>query len=375
MANDDTRPEKPESEVKPSVPASEARSDAPVTDPDTTVAATADAEEGGVKADRVTPEADRPDEPPTLTKAPEPAAAAPAPAPARRRAIFVPLVAGGLIAAALGFALAKWTPEGWPMQDNAPLQAEIQRQAQEITALRDRVASLSAPNITPLEQRVTALEEGRVDPEAIRAEIDELRQKINDDGIPADLQATIDDTRQQLDAARQQAAELQRQAEDSARATTVAAAQNRIAAALDSGTPFGAALQNLTDAGVDVPQGLADNAGGVPALTSLQQSFPDAARAALEASLRADSGATWGERTRAFLRSQTGARSLAPREGDDPDAILSRAEAALGNGDIAGALDEIRALPLEGQAAMSDWRAEAGRRLAAVEAMTSLEDR
>ena len=74
----------------------------------------------------------------------------------------------------------------------------------------------------------------------------------------------------------------------------------------------------------------------------------------------------------AFLRTQVGARSLEAREGDDPDAVLSRAEAALARGDIAAALDEIATLPAVGQDAMADWVALAETRRTALAAAADL---
>ncbi|NCM97487.1 MAG: hypothetical protein GW948_09390, partial [Rhodobacterales bacterium] len=109
-----------------------------------------------------------------------------------------------------------------------------------------------------------------------------------------------------------------------------------------------------------------------PTLAALQAAFPEAARAALDAALRADMGTSLTQRMTAFLRTQTGARSLTPREGTDPDAVLSRAEAALLGGDLAGAQAEIGALPPEAQAAMADWQALAERRLAATDALAAL---
>ena len=61
----------------------------------------------------------------------------------------------------------------------------------------------------------------------------------------------------------------------------------------------------------------------------------------------------------AFLRTQMQARSLTPQEGSTPDAVLSRAEAALGGGDVAATLAELDALPAEGRAAMQGWIDEA----------------
>jgi hypothetical protein len=80
---------------------------------------------------------------------------------------------------------------------------------------------------------------------------------------------------------------------------------------------------------------------------------------------------TWN-RLSAFLRSQTGARSLTPRSGDDPDAVLSRAEAALRAGDLKAALAEIAKLPQAGQDRMSEWVGLAEKRVSAMEAVESL---
>lgn len=303
---------------------------------------------------------------PDLTKPAEPYAAP------KRRPIVVPLVLGGVIAAALGFGLAKAVPGGWPVQDMSGLEAEVARQAQEITALRDQLASAAAPDLSPLEQRLSALETAPSGTGDLQAQIDSIRGQLTQGAMAPDIQAVIEQTEAELAKTREQALALQQQAEETARATTVAASLTRIAAALDSGTPYGTALDSLRDAGLDIPQPLAANVDGLPTITALQASFPEAARAGLEASLQADMGASWTERASSFLRTQTGARSLAPRQGNDPDAILSRAEAALADGDLPKALSEIGALPLEGQGAMADWRSEAERRIDADAALATL---
>lgn len=122
-----------------------------------------------------------------------------------------------------------------------------------------------------------------------------------------------------------------------------------------------------------MPEALLSQAQGVPTLAHLRQSFPAAARDALAMSLAetAGEGTTW-DRLSAFLRSQTQARSLSPRAGDDPDAILSRAEAALSAGDLAAALREVEALPPTGRDRMAEWAGLAQRRLAAREALAVL---
>jgi hypothetical protein len=160
-----------------------------------------------------------------------------------------------------------------------------------------------------------------------------------------------------------QANRLKAEAEALANDTKMRAALGRVQAALDSGAPYASALQDL---GTEVPAVLQDAAAsGLPTLASLQDSFPDAARLALEAALKENTGESWADRVATFLRSQTGARSLAPREGSDPDAILSRAEAALAAGQVALALTEVAALPDVAQSAMKVWRETAEKRLAA----------
>ncbi len=98
------------------------------------------------------------------------------------------------------------------------------------------------------------------------------------------------------------------------------------------------------------------------------------ARAALEAALRANMGESWTDRVSSFLRSQTGLRSLTPREGDDPDAILSRAEAALAQGNVAQTLTELEVLPPAAKPPLEDWTAQAKLRLDAEAALAAMVD-
>ena len=97
-----------------------------------------------------------------------------------------------------------------------------------------------------------------------------------------------------------------------------------------------------------------------------------AARAALDAALRADMGQSWADRATNFLRTQTGARSTTARAGTDPDAVLSRAEAALRAHDLATALTEIAALPAPALAEMAAWQALAETQLAGETAVAGL---
>ena len=68
--------------------------------------------------------------------------------------------------------------------------------------------------------------------------------------------------------------------------------------------------------GVAVPEGLtAAAASGVPTLAQLRDSFPDAAHAAIRASIVASAGDGVLARSRAFLQAQVASRSLTPQAG------------------------------------------------------------
>lgn len=346
---------------------------------------------------------------PELTDAPvteavaidKPAALGPALRPQPRRGGFLGGLVGGVVAAGLGFGAAQVYPNGWPLAATGELQVKLTQQAAEIQALKaeverlsqpgtadphfaDRIAALEAKappvaDLSPVENRITALESrlsaiealpsdgSTASPAALaalRADVEALKA-----GGSAGLEGLTQKTEDRLKAAEDRAAALQSETEVMVAKARARTALGQVMAAMDSGVPYASLLADLGA----VPKALSDPAAsGVPTIAQLRDGFPDAARAALEASLQADMGATWSDRIGSFLRSQTGARSLQPREGNDPDAVLSRAEASLTQGDLAAALTELDALPEPGKAAMADWRARAAQRLAAIAALSSL---
>ena len=331
----------------------------------------------------------------------------PEPAP-RRSGFWVPFT-GGVLAAAAGFGAAQLVPAGWPLFSTSATQTQIAAQEAEIAALKTDLAALAAApqpdaglqaqiadlaaklaaqpapvdlspldgRLTTLESRLTALEsvpigEGGMSAAQMleqAAALGQLQEQVRalqsstDPGKQtAAVEAMVKDATAATDVMKAEAAQMLK----SVRQTAAIA---KVQMALDLGGPFAFALPDLGE----VPKILTDTAAtGVPTLGSLQIAFPAAARAGLEAALRADMGSSWTERATNFLRTQTGARSLEVREGDDPDAILSRAEAAVSAGDLAAALTEIAALPEHAQTAMAAWAASAQTRQAAVAAVAQL---
>ena len=239
---------------------------------------------------------------------------------------------------------------------------------QEITSAARRLDAL-ASDVEALSSGMEALSS---DTEATADEITALRQSLA--GMDA-LNARLDEiaagaeaTRADLDALAAERDRLVAEAEAEAAGARAEAALERLRAAVDAGAPFAEPLAAYEEAsGETVPEALAASAEeGVPSLAQLQDEWQDAARAALaEAPAEPGPGG--------FLRAQLGIRSLNAREGDSADAILSRAEVALGDGDLEGALSEIENLSESPRAALDPWVAEAEERLAATEALAEID--
>ncbi|MDT1060251.1 hypothetical protein RM190_00190 [Paracoccus sp. CPCC 101403] len=164
-------------------------------------------------------------------------------------------------------------------------------------------------------------------------------------------------TAEQVQTLARQTEELQQSTADANRRAQAATAATALQTAIETKGPREQALADLSAAGIQVPAVLT---GDVPSLDELRSGFAVSARDGLRASLEAGAGATGPMQAIGnFLRVQTGARSIEPRDGNDPDAILSRANAAVEAGDINEALAQIGALPQEGQQAMSVWTGRA----------------
>lgn len=344
-----------------------------------------------------------------------------------RRGGMGPLLLGGLLAGGIGFAsagflLPRYFPQAASDDNAAAVGAELTSQTEKIAALQSEVDSLkgAAPTavsgdipdeitagIAQLGDRLQALEaadngfadrigklEVRMDAaesrpvtgdaasagalDAIRREMEGYRAEIGDqmkavEAAKDDIGAAAEAAAAKVATVSAEAERLRGELEAAAKAAAVTGSVARILAALESGAAIDAPIADLAAAGVDVPAALAEQAQGVPTLESLRDSFPEAARKALAVTVRDASGeGTWGRIT-AFFRSQSGARSLSPRAGDDPDAILSRAEAKLGAGDLVGTLAELGALPDAGKSVMAEWMARAERRQQAVSAAQALQ--
>lgn len=329
--------------------------------------------------------AENPQPEPVLPVSDPPAPPAAKPASGGGFGRFMGLTFGGVVAAGLGFGLATYgVREGWPLV--TPPQAGVEAMQQEIDSLRGQLEGATAlaaridaleqrpapvADLTPLEDRMAKLEsqgDGGAALAALQAQVADLAAKVaaqaGDAGrIAEEIQSQV---QKRLDAAEVETAQLRAAAERRA-------ALLEVETALRTGNGLAAAISRAEAAGVTTPAPLADFAAAPVTITALQDGFAEAARAAISAAATSTGAeAGLGERMASFLVSQTGARSLEPREGDDADAILSRAEATLRQGDVAGARALVAQLPEVAQTAMAGWTTEADRWLAANTAIADL---
>ena len=356
-------------------------SDAPVAE--VTEAATTESEAGPKEPEDAAEEPAAEDD---SSAEPERFAPPPAPTPEPvviRQGGFVPMVLGGLLAAAIGFGLARFVlPEtGTDAAVISDIQRKLEGQAGATTKLSERIEALELGNdlsgIEAAQGDTQAAISGLADRmAALETALNDVQNLPASDGASGAEIAAYEQELRELQAAvaamTEHSTVLEENAQAAAQATLQRAALTRIMTALDAGVGFDSAVADLEGLGVAVPDALRQAAAsGVPSLTALQESFPDAARAALMASRDAGADSN-GTGLTSFLRSQLGARSLTPREGSDPDAVLSRAEAAARDGRLSDALAEIEALPEEGRAAMAEWASQVGTRQEAVSAAQEL---
>ena len=263
-----------------------------------------------------------------------------------------------------------------PAFDASALQASIADATSAVTAAQEQITGV-AETVAAFEERLTTLEalprEDGISQQMENA-LKEMRAELNQQNAAleqmAPVEGELNDMRAALDAQKgelvtmiAEAQATKQDAEKTARDTLARAGVTRILVALESGAPFADALAEVeANSDIAIPEALAQTAAdGVPTLASLGDAYPNAAREALAAVRSEDTGGG----VSSFLTRQLGVRSVAPREGDDPDAILSRVGAAVDEGRISDALEIADALPEGAKAPLAEWMAQANLRLSA----------
>ena len=150
------------------------------------------------------------------------------------------------------------------------------------------------------------------------------------------------------------------------RAASAAVAAGALADAAQTSRPFPLELASLERLMPDssLVAGLRPLAEtGAPTRAALAAEFPDVAARAARAAHAPKPNASFLARAFAALGSLITVRRVDDFGGNSPDAILTRAERSVDNGDIEGALQQLRTLSPAAQAATADWRERAQRRV------------
>ena len=314
---------------------------------------------------------------------------------------LTPMFLGGLCAGAIGFGIAI-LPDYFNSNDQLGSllldQKEIHDQiislsetvseltnigppanfSEELDPFRISLSKLSADimvNSSAQEQEITALKEriyllenrplnGGVSASVIQSYERELTQ------IRAEIEAIVNKAAGEIGQAQSEAAMLEVAAQAISQENVAASALIGIEAAISNGTGYSTLLEELkVILGLNLPEVLSANAQlGVVSLNKLQDEFPKLARVSLQVARREGDGTGFG----AFLKAQLGFRSLFPREGTSPDAVLSRAEASVAAGNLQVALVELIDLPKSGQLVLQDWSERARTRLSVLNALSEL---
>ena len=315
----------------------------------------------------------------------------------RKSSGVLPLVASGFICAGLGFGAAILSQSSnpiWPVHpDMAQFRDEtngqitgidtrlnalegrvsdvdqravgdvFQSDLDELTTGYDQRFSEIASQLENFDKRLAALEKSTIE----SAIPDELVAQYQDE--VKRLKETLEAQRESLQQFMSETAETANEVTQRAKDTVARGILVQIRAAIDAGGSFDTAIKEFDEqVGQAIPNQLRSLAEeGVQTYQELRDSFAEAARSALNAArdeLNESEGFTGIGN---YLRKQFQARSVTPKTGDDADAVLSRAEQALREYDLNGALNELDALPDAARHQMQPWIDQARERQDALE--------
>jgi len=254
------------------------------------------------------------------------------------------------------------------------LSSTLQGQDAELASLKEQLTGVDAARSSLTEETVDRIDTYRAELDGMRAQVATLTGQVSalTDRID-EVAATAD---RSIETAQARVAAVEAQTSTALDAAHAASDVALMRAALVAGQPFPEVADRLAaNPDVTLPAGLLAAAGGAPTLATLRASFPEAAHDAIRASILAGAGEGILARGRAFLGAQVASRSLTPQPGMTPDAVLSRMEDRLRQGDLAGVLAESASLPSEASGAMASWLAGARLRLDAEAGLAELSAR
>lgn len=246
------------------------------------------------------------------------------------------------------------------------LDQRVQQAGGGTAAQADPRVNQLAEQLGGIEQRLAAVSSNTQAAEELRKEVDGLKQQL------ASVNKTVETVNQTV--------ETRRDAAAAAQALVLAAGQLR--SALAAGQPFQQDLQAVRALGVGDPQitqpldAVAAYAGkGVPTQPQLADRFEALAPEVVRAANRGEGNDWINQVTGKLATLVTVRRQGGGVVGDSADAVVARAEAAVQEGNLAKAVEELGALKGPAAETAAPWIADAKARLAANQAGQQLTSR
>ncbi len=246
------------------------------------------------------------------------------------------------------------------IEKNAALEMHVDTLGASVTELSETLQKIQA-DIATLETRQSLTTQGgELSAEALK----NFEEKL----------AAISAAQLKLNNSQNSAVEAKQTAEEKLKLAAATRAVGQIADALKTGAPFNDVLAGFGD--VNIPTALADIAEtGTTSLSALKKQLPALARTAIREDAAANATDTVVGKFTSFLKSQVGTRSLEPQAGDAVDAVFSRIEAALADGNLSDALKEAGVLSDAAKTTLSGWLASLGALDAATNALNELQQK
>ena len=320
----------------------------------------------------------------------------------RKSSGVLPLVVAGFICAGLGFGAAILSQPSnpiWPMHpdvaqfrnettgkitgidtrlnalegrladvDQRAIGDVFQSDLDELSAFYDQRFLEIASQLENFDKRLAALEKSTIESAIPDELVAQYQAEVKR------LKETLEVQRESLQQFMSETAETANEVTQRAKGTIARGILAQIRAAIDAGGPFDTAIQEFDEqVGEALPNQLRSLAQeGVQTYQELRDSFAEAARSALNAARDEVNENEGFMGIGNYLRKQFQARSVTPKTGDDADAVLSRAEQALRENDLNGALNELDALPDAARDQMQPWIDQARERQDALEQLDIL---
>ncbi|MAT88893.1 MAG: hypothetical protein CL532_10185 [Aestuariivita sp.] len=236
-----------------------------------------------------------------------------------------------------------------------------------LQTLEDQLRIIEA-NLDNMTKRILILESQSFDAIVSESVIEAYNNEVTA------LQTSIQAQRDQVDTLIAEATAKKMQALEISQTTMARIALAEVQTALEQGMPFVTELNEFAKlTGKKLPRKLNELANdGAVTIAELSAQFPSFARKALMAQRGGSSENGLSSGLVNFLKSQFQARSVAPKDGNDTDSILSRAEDALRQGNLLNTLEELSKLATPAKEEMAEWSNQAMARLAAMDAVKLL---